>query len=255
MKIGWLQDASDYMGGAELTAKEFREAAPAGVSIVDCPPGAIKEADAYVVHNCVTYPESTIEAIAGKPVVKYQHDMWPHGSPSLRSWILDNAHMIFCSPVQRARFPYGSPADASNVPPACRLDKIESEKVGECVWLGHGMNVGKGIGNAVSWANENQVQVDFIGEGPLMPHEEGMVRRLPAIEHAQVPSVLATYKSFLFLPTKIEPFGRSVVEAWAQGLNLIVNGLIGATWWIEHAPEALEDPAKAFWMEVERACK
>lgn len=254
MKIGWLQDASDYTGGAELTAKAFRDAAPSDVSIIYCPAGDIKDADAYIVQNCTTYPESTIEAISGKPVVKYVHDQWPHGSPTLRSWLLENAQLIFCSPLHRSRFPYPIQPDVSNVPPPCRLDKVESEKIGECVWLGHGMNVGKGIGNAVSWANANQVQTHFIGEGPLMPHDEGFVQSLPPIEYERVPSTLATYKTFLFLPTKIEPFGRSVVEAWAQGLELVVNGLIGSLWWIEHARGALEEPEKAFWIEVERSC-
>lgn len=254
MKIGWLQDHSDYTGGAELTAKAFRDAAPKDVTIVDCPAGDIKDADAYVVHNCTTYPESTIEALSGKPVVKYQHDQWPHGSPALRSWILDNAHMIFCSPLHRTRFPFSVQHDVANVPPPCRLDKVESEKIRDCVWLGHGMNVGKGIGQAVGWANKNQTPVDFIGEGPLMPMDDGLVRTLPSIEYERVPSVLAAYQKFLFLPTKIEPFGRSVVEAWAQGLDLIVNGLIGSLWWIEQQPAALEEPEKAFWMEVERVC-
>ena len=39
MRVGWLHDDPGYVGGAELTMREFRDAAPKGVRVVDCPPG------------------------------------------------------------------------------------------------------------------------------------------------------------------------------------------------------------------------
>lgn len=250
-RVGWLQDASDVIGGAELTAQAFRDAAPEGVEIVDCPPNQIAEADVYVVHNCVTYPVDTQLALRGKRVVKYQHDQAPHGSPALRAWLLlGNAHLIFCSPLHREKFPHPFADDrVSIIPPPCDLDtevwEVEREK--EAVWLGHALNPGKGIGQAVSWANATETRLDFIGEGPLMPRDEGFVRTLPGVPASEVPSVLATYEKFVFLPTKLEPFGRGVVEAWAAGCELVINQMVGARHYIENDQEALVTASRDFW--------
>ena len=67
---------------------------------------------------------------------------------------------------------------------------------------------------------------------------------------ADAAATLAQYERFIFLPTAIEPFGRAVVEAWAAGLDLIINRNVGATYWIEHDPGALETAAADFWRLV-----
>ena len=55
-RVGWLADKGEVVGGAELTQAEFRAAAPAGVEIVDCPPGGtVQGIDVWVVQNCVQY--------------------------------------------------------------------------------------------------------------------------------------------------------------------------------------------------------
>ena len=56
MRIGWLHDPVKYVGGAELSGREFRAAAPEGVEVVDCPPGGIETGlDTYVAHNVTRY--------------------------------------------------------------------------------------------------------------------------------------------------------------------------------------------------------
>lgn len=254
MKLGWLQDIPGYIGGAELTAQAQREAAPAGVEIIDCKPGQIAECDAYVVHNCTQYAPDTIDHLRGKPVVKYVHDVWGNGSAALREHLIASARLLLCSPLHREKLQKDYGADGTLVPPPCRMEKVEAEQTGECVWLGHGMYPGKGIGAAVSWANTNEVRTDFIGDGPYMPATEGYVTKRPPVEYEDVPRTLARYESFLFTPTRIEPFGRATVEAWAQGLRLHVNESVGARWWIENQPDALFAAAETFWQEVERTC-
>lgn len=61
---------------------------------------------------------------------------------------------------------------------------------------------------------------------------------------------LAHYQRFVFLPTVIEPFGRAAVEAWAAGLDLVLNRNVGARWWIESNPDALRTAAHDFWLVV-----
>ena len=69
---------------------------------------------------------------------------------------------------------------------------------------------------------------------------------------ADVPATLAQYERFVFLPTALEPFGRAVVEAWAAGLDLVVNRNVGALYWIENYPGALDSAAADFWTLVTR---
>jgi hypothetical protein len=68
-RVGWLADKAGYVGGAELTTAEFRAAAPEGVEIVDCPPGAVvKGCDRYVIQNCVLYTPKDLDRLTdGKP--------------------------------------------------------------------------------------------------------------------------------------------------------------------------------------------
>jgi glycosyltransferase involved in cell wall biosynthesis len=252
MIVGWLQDAAEIQGGAELTAKSFRDAAPDSVEIVDCPPGQIREADVYVVHNSTTYPVDTQLALRGRPVVRYIHDTIPHGSPALRAWLLlGNAHLIFCSPLHRGKFPHPFEGDVSIIPPPCDLTPAgDTPKTKGAIWLGHALNPGKGIGNAVSWADRTQTQLDFVGEGPLMPPESDLIKVLPGVPFDAVPATLAEYEKFVFLPSKLEPFGRSVVEAWAAGCELVINQMIGARHYIENDRDALVTAPKDFWNVV-----
>jgi hypothetical protein len=101
-RVGWLADEAGYVGGAELTTAEFRAAAPEGVEIVDCPPGAVvKRCDAYVIQNCVLYTLADLDRTGDSPVFKYNHDVGPHLQPGVRAWLDGHAHHICCSPGTR----------------------------------------------------------------------------------------------------------------------------------------------------------
>lgn len=258
MRIGWLTDQTPNSGGAELTQAEFRAAAPGGVEVIDCPPIAVEPGvDRYVVHNCTTYGPEIIEALEGKPVFRYWHDCDPNSDPVLREWLLANATHIFCSPLQRERFPHSLDGEWPSVPPAVDLARFRptrqmkrnTERVGTC-WLGSMMNQGKGIQLAGEYAEREGIQVDFFGNGPHSPGLTTHTRPCGSIPYEQVPTVLASYERFLFLPSEIEPFGRAVVEAWAAGCELVINANVGARYWIEEAPEKIETAAKDFWSIV-----
>lgn len=252
MKIGWLQDLHDWAGGAELTMAEFRAAAPESAEIVDCPPGDVQKGmDAYVVGNCVQYRYEDLAPLRGRPTVKYVNDVWPHGDPRVRDYLLQNVKLAFCSPLHQERFPYENPGGEIIPPPVdlapfrkAASHKPKAKRAGTC-WVGMGF-YGKGIQEAVEWAEQNG-PVDFYGGGPLMPPPSPAVQVMGHVPHNQLHSVLTDYERFLFLPSRVEPFARSVVEAWAAGCELIVNRNVGALHYIQDAPDELDGAAERFW--------
>ena len=247
MKIGWLADNADAIGGAELTQAEFRHAAPDGVEIVDCPAGNVHgDLDLYVVHNCVTYTLNDLEPLEGKPVIKYWHDIGPWLQDGVREWLDTNAtRYICCSPTQ-ADF---MGVQAANVPPPVALERFSRAAAGVngsragAVCVASWRNAGKGQRKTMEWGAVNG-GIDIFGGGHLAPPGS---RDVP---YDDMPGLLASYKRFVFLPTVIEPFGRVVAEAWAAGCEVVTNNLVGAKWWIENNPGALETAAEDFWRVV-----
>ena len=77
--------------------------------------------------------------------------------------------------------------------------------------------------------------------------------RLPRareVDYDDLPMLLAQYRMFVSLPTVIEPFGRTIAEAWAAGCELVTNRLVGAVHWIENDPDAIRTAAADFWKIV-----
>jgi hypothetical protein len=211
-RVGWLADEAGYVGGAELTTQEFREAAPEGVEIVDCPPGAVvKRCDRYVIQNCVTYTLKDLDRTDYKPTtVKYWHDVGPHLQPGVREWLDAVTKQVCCSPVQAE---YMGIDDATLIPPPVDLARFEQAAAS--------MNGGRsGAVSVGQWRNY------------------------------AMPALLAQYETFVHLPVVIEPFGRLVAEAWAAGCGIVTNNLVGAKWWITENPDALYTAGEDFWRTV-----
>jgi glycosyltransferase involved in cell wall biosynthesis len=246
MLVGWLADRPEFVGGAELTQAEFRAAAPAGVEVVDCPPGeVVPDLDRYVVHNCGSYSVEDLRSIHA-PIIRYVHDAWNYGDPQLRFRLLASARVIFTSPLHRHRFPFPFPTtDVDVIPPAIPLSNFRNGDVGDgCVCIGR-MAYGKGVERLV----EYDEPVDVYSPVPL--ESRGSLTYRGALDPADVPATLVRYGRFVFLPSVLEPFGRGVVEAWASGLEYVVNRNVGARHWIEEEPEKLTTASKDFW---ERVC-
>jgi glycosyltransferase involved in cell wall biosynthesis len=241
MKLGWLQDTGNGYGGAERTADEFRVAAPPDVEIVDCPPGGVVEGlDRYLVHNCVGYRPDDLRPIKLAPVFKYWHDVGPHVHPLVRSELQAFSRPICCSPHQRERLRL---PNARLVPPALDLARFReaAENAAEgrsgAVCVGAWGNRGK----SPERAREVAPDVDFYGDGACAP--AGSVH----VAYDDLPQLLARYRTFVYLPSVLEPFGRTVAEAWAAGCEVVTNKLVGARWWIEQEPAKLETAAADFW--------
>lgn len=233
MKIGWLADSGD-MGGAELTQAEFRARAPKHVEVIDCPPGDVKPSlDVYVVHNHMTYHPEDLW-LDGR-LVRYFHDMRPQLSP-------DTDVDIFCSPLQRDRF--GANGGSEVIPPPVNLEPFRD--------AAESAQERAGAVSVASWANQGKAphlvaewgDVDFFGGGVFAPPGS------QPVAYEDMPTLLARYETFVFLPTAVEPFGRLVAEAHAAGCEVVTNGLVGARWWLENDPDAIDTAADRFWEVV-----
>ncbi len=249
MKVGWLVDKGETIGGAEFTQAEFRTAAPEGVEIVDCPPGAVDpDCDRYVAQNVVRYTLDDFLVTEGRTVIKYNHDVGPWVKPDVTDWLRQHAVHICCSPLQAEYMQLG----AILIPPPVDLARFEkaAESVNGnragAVSVGSWRNHGKAPHKAQEWAAGNG-GIDFYGGGPWAPQGS------QEVAYDAMPHLLAGYATFVYLPTVIEPFGRVVAEAWAAGCELVINGLVGAKYWLEENPGAIETAAIDFWRVVVEA--
>jgi hypothetical protein len=247
MRIGWLHDTPSFIGGAELTQQEFRAVCPAGVELVDCPPGQIAAGcDRYIIHNHITYTLEDIKAATAAPAFRYWNDIGSWYDDEVRAWLDANTQPICCSPLQAD---YMGFEDAILIPPPIQLglfyaaaERVNGNRSG-AVSVGSWRNRGKGAHRAQQWADGND-DIDFYGGGTFAPPSSR------EIAYQGMPAVLARYRTFVYLPEVIEPFGRCVAEAWAAGCELVINGLVGAKYWIEQEPDKLATAARDFWEVV-----
>lgn len=247
MRVGWLADEHPAIGGAELTTAEFRAAKPKGVEIIDCPAGKVDlTCDRYVIQNNVTYFLDDMTLLEGKPVTKYWHDVGPWVQEGVRVWLDANATSICCSPLQAS---YMGLEGAHLIPPPVNLKRfmdaagrVNGNRRGN-VCVGSWRNHGKAPHRVAEWAVENG-PVQFFGDGVFAPPgSEG-------VPYEQMPALLASFERFVYLPNVIEPFGRVVAEAWGAGCELVINGNVGAAYWLTERPEAMQTAGDDFWAVV-----
>lgn len=244
MSVAFIFDsgnADGNVGGAELTMREFADAAPE--PLVE----SLEDAAIVVVGNCVGFGMELAKALIGKRVVWYHNDLSPHINTDLKGWLDHHATHIFCSPLQRDK--YG--LDGHLIPPAIDLDRFRLSTNGSregAVSIGSWQNPMKGQQSLLEWAVENG-PVDVYGNGPFIPRTPPLDYRGP-LDPDDVPGVLARYETFVHLPWAVEPFGRCVVEAWASGCGLVVNRQVGACYWIQEGAWALDEAAERFWEVV-----
>lgn len=262
MKIGWLGDRI-ITGGTEMSCDDFKAAAPDWVSeIVDCPASKRPppDIDAFIAESCVTYREQWTDELWDKPVICRISDQWPFGSTIFKRWLLDNARLLtFNSPIHRERFHYEIKAPWCLVPAPVDMERFrqaaQEERSGN-VCVGR-VEPAKGTHMAIDWALRTGEPLRLYGKeqsGYILWSElPERIRYMGELAYAEVPQILGSAQRFVFFPIGPESFGRTVAEASAAGCELVVDGDIGALWWLEHKPEAIEKAAQIFWTEVKIA--
>ena len=259
-KIGWLQSNIGIVGGSELSCSALVSNAPAWAEVVLCPPyrRPPQDIDLFVIQNSTTYDTRWIEELMLKPVVRQVRDPWYAGSSLLRRWTLENAALlVFSSPIHLESFAYEFDVPYHIIPPPVNLEPFrgasqpEDERRGT-VFVGR-VDIYKGAPACIDWALRTGEELALIGK-PLMGFGQlpPFIRLKGEVPYAQMPTILGSAARYIAMPEWPEAFGRSVVEAWAAGCELLLKGRIGAQWWIENEPETLgfEKPVALFWSAI-----
>jgi len=257
MRIGWVFDSPDYVGGAELNRAALEKEAPDWAELVPMTESTLAAGmDAYIVHNCTKFRANRITAFGDAPVIKYVVDVWPTGDAKLRDWFLrKSAAVILVSPPLRDWLRWTIHVPVEYAPSGIDFDafRAAAEQWGESrsgtLWLGRAWP-GKGLRASMRWARANDVDMDVYGFGPTIAAAGTMYRgrALPQ----DVARIMAEHERFVHLPSAPDPCPRTVIEAWAAGCDLVTNENEGSLWWIQHNPDELPRAATRFWEIVER---
>lgn len=262
MKIGWLHDDLGIIGGSELSERTLRAGAPEWAEIVFCPPNKRppEDIEAYILQNCATYEPKWIEVLANKPVIKHCRDSWWAGSIRFRRWVLDNARiLLFSSEMQAKQYSHEYENEVAVVPPPLNLDWFRAEAKSKkdregAIWVGR-IDPGKGLHLSCDWAMRTQTHMDVYGDlnVPYINFDElnDWVKYHGRVPYGALPALYGKAKILHFTPIHLEPFARTVAEAWASGCELIVKGRVGALEWIEDRPEDIGRGVEMFWDVVE----
>ena len=270
VKIGWLHDQLDVIGGAEISGSYLTAPhnLPDGVQVYRCqndrrPPNDI---DAYVLQNTISYSgKHWIEELEGKPLIKHFRDPWHPGDIIFRRWVLDNADLlIFNSEMAHRNLPWPirSEAKIAFVPPPVDLDwfarrALPADQRDGNVFVGR-VDFAKGAHRAIDWALMHDEPLDLYGE--VNPQFRELVSGVPEsicfkvqVPYDAMPMVFGKAKRFVFLPGAEESYSRTTVEAWAAGCELVIDRKkIGAMEWLERGSHLFNEKAaiKQWWNVV-----
>lgn len=261
-KIGWLQSDIGIQGGAEMSCGALMSNAPEWVEGYICPPTKRppRDLDAFIIQNSTTYTQRWIEELALKPIIRHVRDPWFAGDAVLRRWILDYAALlIFSSPpqVEAFAYPFDAPYVVLPVPVDLRAFKDAAKPAEErkgTVFVGR-VDIYKGAHRVIDWALRTGEALKVVGDNRYMSFGDlpEHIEFVGQVGYKEMPELLGAAKRYIAFPEWPEAFGRSVAEAWAAGCELLIEGRVGAQWWIDNEPERIgfDGPIAEFWAAIE----
>lgn len=162
--------------------------------------------------------------------VCYLRDRW-------RGYLQRSRLIIWLSSLHRRAWLYGYP-DLKNHPYALVPSAINSFQFYDLHYERHGalaVNAGalyKGAENVAKWAAMHpEIKLTLVGgnpEGFIFPEN---VEIQGLISYAKMNELYNRHEYFVHLPANVGPFDRTCVEAYLAGCKLVVNKLVGATYW------------------------
>jgi hypothetical protein len=167
------------------------------------------------------------------------------------SWLLGTARLVFTSPLHVSRFPWPVEGEQLVIPPPIDLDRFKAPRQSNshrsgAVAISQWRSPGKGGQLLREWS-DREGPVDVYGEGEYVPRGPNLHPKGP-VDPDKVAQTLWGYETFVHLPTELEPFGRSVIEAREAGCGVVINGNVGARHYLTtDSREELETAAETFW--------
>jgi glycosyltransferase involved in cell wall biosynthesis len=245
MKILWAADfdTKEHKGGAQQTNDVMIQAGrKLGHSISLYTGGSLPKStssyDVIILNNITKYKKAQIEALTdtGK-CIRYEHDYWvAENYPELYKKVI---HTVFLSPLHKKTTEEKVGYKINNcslVPSPIDSDLFQlGEEKEKCsaLWVGN-ICKEKGSDGFIDYAKSNPEYKFYVaGWGsevePVMELEN--VEFLGEMDLKDLVKEYQRCEYFYHRPLWKEPFGRSVIEAYLCGCNLLVNDNVGAVSW------------------------
>ena len=240
LRIAWISDY-ETGGGAERTNLSAIEASPFRDRIDLITPERFScDYDFFIINNSRFFTGLQLEWIVrNRPFAVYSHDILPTTHVPLRyEMFYRSALNIFLSPLhlKETEIRYGMEIPrAVVVPPIFTPERLnrwvagrEDPGLGSTCWVGS-IYKHKGIDNVLLWARENETAVDFYGSGdPVLTAQLEFSSYANFFGPVEDPLFLyGEYRKFIHLPSDVEACGRSVIEAYLSGCEMVVNEKVG----------------------------
>jgi len=235
MKIAWISDFKSY-GGGEDSQNILLKNKPDDLDIDLIYGGNLtKDYDLYVVNSFRTLSRLQMQFLMTQEYIVAWRDIIDTVHDNLLYDFYLNAKMnIFLSPLHKDEFVKKfNIIDASIVTnkwiciaPYFDISQHESlhKRPHDILWCGDIQNH-KGIEEVLVWAREHNKVIDFYGKGhPTIIGQLEESKYANYMGHVdKIKYIYPQYKNFIHFSDKIETFGRSCMEAYLSGCNMIVN--------------------------------
>lgn len=245
MKILWIADydVKEHKGGAQQTNEFMIQAGrELGHSVSIYTGGSLpKSTDSYdliILNNITKYEKAQIEALTdtGK-CIRYEHDYWVADHyPELYKKVKLN---IFLSPLhlETAEKKVGYKIKNYTLIPSPIDSKLfevgEDKEKCSVLWVGN-ICKEKGSDMFIDYVKNNTNYKFYVaGWGSEVENIKGLenVEFLGEMELKDLVKEYQRCEYFYHRPVWEEPFGRSVIEAYLCGCNLLVSDNVGAISW------------------------
>ena len=245
MKVLWIADFSvkDHKGGAQQTNAEMIKAGRKRGHTIKLSTGGAKvdskgRYDVVILNNIAKYEKSEIEQLVDSyPCIRYDHDHWvARNYPELFKKV---KHTIFLSQFHKDTVEdytkykiknyslVPSPIDSKKFSPR------ENKERNSVLWAGNFCEA-KGSKGFLEYVKNNPNFKFYVaGWGADIPLLENIdnVEYVGELDTDELIEYYQKCEYFYHRPVWHEPFGRTVLEAYFCGCNLLLNGNIGAMSW------------------------
>jgi len=241
MKVLWIQDfnTKQHKGGAQQTNEVMiqvglKKGHEINVITYEDKLPDNKEYDVTIVNNMTKFAYSDIEHLKRNKCVRYEHDYWL--ADNYKDSFKGYKHSIFLSPLhyETTVKKVGYNIEDYSILPSPIDSKLFNTKdrdpIKNTVAVVGNMCELKGLNEFMVYLESNPSTVfNIVGWG-----ETEALKKYPNVkiyEQMSLKNIARFYKrneSFYHRPLWNEPFGRTVVEAYLCGCNLICNSNVGA---------------------------